>query len=152
IVLSNGSFIQPVVSGFIPLGQVYNVIFDISERIISDGSTIVQPTSPVISFTKQLVGPAAGQQNIVQLVSQRNTYSSLSDPVTAGIAGALDNMAKLFPVVQPLFLPLNRGGNAVAPYPLPTNMTQTLVGLLGALDQLPTQTELIAAMDSLQFF
>jgi len=155
VVLSANSFIRPVVNGFIPVGQSYNVIYDISEKAIADaGITVVQPGSAVISFTKNLRGPllpANPDTNILQLVTQRNSYSSLSDAGTAGTAGALDRMAALFPAVDPFNTLNNPAGNPVT-YTGPASVSQTFLNVLAAIDQLPTQAAVIAAIDSLQFF
>jgi len=151
VVFKKGSVIQPMVSGFIPIGQRYNVVYDIAGRTINDGSTIVQPNSAVISFTKQLTGPGV-LQNTIQLTTQRNTYTALSDEGTRAVAKALDSMAVLFSAISPDFLPNNPAGNTVPSNSLPNNITPSLLSILAGIDQLATRENVITALDSLQFF
>ncbi|MFI4938628.1 MAG: autotransporter domain-containing protein, partial [Candidatus Berkiellales bacterium] len=121
--LNKGSFIQPQFTGFIPQGSIFDIIINNGGGTIVDNAFLIEPSSAVIVFDHRL----NGAQNILRLITGRNSYSSLSSTmVTNGVAGALDTLAQ---------------GNG------PRN--PALLGLLTQLDQLSTQAQVEDAMESL---
>lgn len=125
ILLDADSFIQPVISGFIPQGTEFEVMSVVGGGTITNplASGLIQPSSAVIFFTQEL----NGTNDVLSLVANRRSFEFLSSTqVTRGIAGALDVLA------------LGDG---------PTN--PTLLNLLIQLEGLATQAEVEAAMESL---
>lgn len=125
VLLDTGSFIKPQFTGFIPEGSTYDVLSLSSlGSEITDNSTVMQPNSVIVSFSKSLNAP---QNNLLTLTANRASYQSLSvTSASFGVAGTLDALAV---------------GNG------PTNLD--LYNLLSQLDQLPTQHQLELAMESL---
>lgn len=124
-VLAEGSFIQPIFTGFLPQGTLLEVVSDIGAGTILDNATLIQPDSAVVSFLK-IDNPLLNTKQ-VQLQTVRHSYSSLSDSgITQGIANTLDRLA------------LGNGPN-----------NASLLNLLGQLDALPSELAVESAMRSL---
>lgn len=129
--LAAGSFVRPVVTGFVPYAHNYNVITVNDGQLVptgtvTDNSTLVQPPSANIYFTKQVVSQV-NPNDTLQLTGYRRGYSSLSSTqVTKGVAGTLDVLAQ---------------GNGP--------IDQGMLNLLIQLDTLPTQQDVELAMESL---
>lgn len=124
ILLATGSKIAPTFSGVIHEGSTYPVVWLSSMGShITDNSTVQQPASVIVYFTKSLNTP----QNVLSLIAHRNSYQSLSSTSGSfGVAGALDQLA------------LGNGpGNSDLYY------------ALSQLDQSTTQQTLELAMESL---
>lgn len=123
--LTAGSFVKPVVTGFMPQGQTFDLITVNGGGSVADSpSGIIQPNSAVVFFTKNVVGL---NNNILRLTSNRNSYTNfVGDGITSGVAGVLDVLAS---------------GNG------PSN--QGLLNLLIQLDNIPTGAQLEEAMESL---
>lgn len=125
ILLDTNSLIVPTFSGFIPEGSTYAILtLSSTGSVITDLSSIDQPASVIVSFTKALNAP---QNDILTLTAHRDSYQRLSTSAASfGVAGTLDALA---------------AGNG------PTNLD--LYYLLSQLDQLPTQHLLELSMESL---
>jgi outer membrane autotransporter protein len=121
-----GSYVQPQFTGFIPQNETYDIATVISGGMIVDNSTLIEPPSAVVSFSKTL----ESNSSVLQLTAHRNAYLSLSNTnVTTGVANSLDVLAQ---------------GNG----PQSVN----LLNLLSQIDHLPDQASVEQAMQSLAPF
>lgn len=121
--LAKGSFVQPIVTGFIPQGSKFDIVTVNGGGTILANDTLKQPSSAVISFSQSL----NLANNILSLTTLRKSYEFLSlTQVTQGIAGALDALAQ---------------GNGPS--------SPQLLNLLAQLDQLGSAQAVEEAMESL---
>lgn len=102
--LGGGSTVNPFLTpgAFLAAGTTFDIIKAAPAGVL-DGSTLVQPSSPIIFFTKSgLLGVPCGANSCVRLTSERNpyTFAALSD-VAIAVAATLDGIVPLFPNINP---------------------------------------------------
>jgi|GEM_PF-3629572 len=103
---------------FIPAGTQFDVI---TGGPVTDNSTLAQPGSLTVNFTKAVIGG-----NILRLTSTRNNFTNFANTDgSQGVAGALDNIA------------------------LQGTTNAQLLAVLGQLDLITNQSTLITELESL---
>lgn len=120
--LNAGSFVTPILGTgeFIPTGTTFDVIT--TNNGVVDNSTLNQPPSLTLSFTKAVVG------NNLRLTANRTGFSPLANTgASSGVAGALDTIAQ-----QPVGL-----------------INAQILAVLGQLDLIGNQTQLVDELESL---